>query len=394
MKSLLFLIFGACCFARELPYPELEWLKGNDVAATADYAEKSDETEYKRTRLTLKCLQWILDGDYLAFTGGGKTSLTPQDFEELQTRANSLMSKRFGLSEEQLKETMRAALVLGDMGKSPKARELFPECTHISDHDEFYKEALPLLMKHPERCPTFLCLHLNAKHLLLDTSHFAHYGHICHVEGGPSMFNDLAKIVTAEQQDYLEFDLFIQCCDVAGAAGHVNDNYAIVYNHDVHVAMSGVAEACRLVAKNEASQEEALMHYLCYRGDLLGLDANNPTERILIRLACMLRLMDTDQGEQLRKAAESLDPAVIEAFDPLIQREGPTPTYMPAVLGNLKRHHDLSYAVEYGLPALAKILAECPGELNFNPLAMQINQNPRCLEDSKTVEDFIAQAKR
>ncbi|MCB1108369.1 MAG: hypothetical protein KDK44_01810 [Chlamydiia bacterium] len=371
-------------------YPELEWLKGNDVVTTADYASKASDSEYKRTNLTLKCLNWILDGNYVQFTGQGKNPLRLEAFKELQQAVQELFTEcPYQLTPDQLTATMRAALVLGDIGLSPKGKALFPELGHISDHDEFYKEALCILGQEPSRCPTFKALPLEAQNLLIKTSHFAHYGHICHVEGGPSMFSKIAAVHTPNDAYCLKFDLFIHCCDVAGAAGHVDDSYSIVYSNQVHEAMQAIVRTCQSIIQNGLSKEEGLMEYLRYRGAKLGLSADDLTERALIRVGCMLRLYTLEEGQALKAAADNLEQDLLEAFDPMISREGPTPTYMPAVLCNLKRHHNLDYAVQKGLPAIANTLKACPGELNFNPLAAQINEYPRCLESSETIEAFI-----
>ena len=46
--------------------PELEWLKGN-VNGTPE-GESVSEMEFKRTKLSLDLLKWVLEGDYEHFT--------------------------------------------------------------------------------------------------------------------------------------------------------------------------------------------------------------------------------------------------------------------------------------------------------------------------------------
>ena len=370
MRIFFALAYAALIFGS---YPELEWLRASDVEATADYGHTSSETEFLRTEMSLKCLNWILTGDYESFTGKGKNNLSRDDFGTLCKRAQKLKETNpYGLTLDEMDDVMRSCLVLGDIGKTKEARRRFPELERIEDHDLFFTKALEILRMDPSRCPTFE--KLKSKQLLYDTAHLVHYGHICHVEGGPKMFEPLLKDIDPW---CLEFDLLIQRCDVAGAAGHVEKDYSLVYDANVHFAMEGVQKACLCVVKHK-DPEKALLVYLKHRGDPLKLNANGHYERTLIRLACMLRLYYPDEAYALKTAA--LDPALLAAFDPLKGRPGPTPTYMPAVLCNLRRHHGITYALKYGLPALLQILNTQSGQICFNGLARQINQNPYCLE--------------
>ena len=98
------------------------------------------------------------------------------------------------LSELQIAQAMETALVLGDIGKSEKARELFkPYGINAPDHDDFYGEAMHVIEKHPKLCPSFARLSSSAKNLLVNIANLAHYGHITHLEGGVGTFSKLKR---------------------------------------------------------------------------------------------------------------------------------------------------------------------------------------------------------
>ena len=112
----------------------------------------------------------------------------------------------------------------------------------LPDPDDFYGEALKVLQTHPRLSSSFMKLPFSAKQLLGKVANLAHYGHVTHLEGGPSMFTKLKNsAVAAKDPTALSFDLFVHTCDVAGALGHVNNTSSIVYTEQTHLAMQAMA---------------------------------------------------------------------------------------------------------------------------------------------------------
>ncbi len=308
------------------------------------------------------------------------------------------------LSKSEMIQAMEASLVLGDIGKSEKAREVFkPYGAKAPDHDDFHEEVIQILQKEPNLCPTFDRLSPRAKELLCRTANLAHYGHITHLEGGPSMFSQLKQSKVAENfPSALEFALFVHTCDVAGALGHVNNQSSLVYTETSHLAMEGMKDACRLLKDETKTEFDAYNAYLTMRAHLLGLDPGDRTSRALTRMGAMLRLFTLEEGLILREAISKLDletqALVVSQLDG--KEFGRTPTYMPAYLVNLANNSKLGSskeerlvsAVTLGLPFIARVLerhqqnqnADFNIPLNFNKAAGVAKTDP-----SQFMKDFV-----
>ncbi len=369
-------------------YPEVLWLADENVRITEEgkatsqgsYSEQlfgKKFIEFDRTIMTLHCLKLILDGSddaYEQFIKAQResTRLTRESFEALHRQGISLLKSRFqGMTELEMTQAMEAALVLGDIGKSEKAREIFQACgAKAPDHDDFHEEAIQVLQKKPELCPTFNRLTPSAKELLIQTANLAHYGHITHIEGGLDMFSKLRKSgVAINSPILLAFDYFVHTCDVAGALGHVNNQSSLVYTQPSHLAMQGVLESCKVLAIPHKTEMDAYNVYLATRAGWLGLNSHDRTDRALTRMGAMLRLFTPEEGAILKQAILKLSPSVrskiIKQLD-IGDEEGlgRTPTYVPAVLVNLannpqlgaSKEERLSQAVILGLPFIARVL--------------------------------------
>lgn len=306
---------------------------------------------------------------------------------------------------------MEASLVLGDIGKSEKAREIFrPYGAKAPDHDDFHEEVIQILQKHPELCPTFNRLSPAAKKLVSQTANLAHYGHITHIEGGPSMFSKLKLRLPDISPIFLSFDFFVHTCDVAGALGHVNNQSSLVYTEQSHQAMQAVLESCKLLTNPHKAETDAYDAYLTFRASLLGLNAQDRTDRALARMGAMLRLFTPEEGAVLKQAVlklpQQMRAQIIEQLD---VRKGEelerTPTYMPAVLVNLANNPQLgpakeervSQAVILGLPFIARVLethkkhllrqeANPSIPLNFNKAAGVAKTHPSALNGAFTID--------
>ncbi len=367
-------------------YPEISWLANANVRKTEEGQPLAEEPysqqlfgqtfiEFDRTLMTLHCLQLILDGSEKAYgdftkAQGVQVKLSKESFDKLHAEGVKLLqSKVGGLSEIEMRQAMEAALVLGDMGKSEKAREIFkPYGATAPDHDDFHGEAMKILVDHPELCPTFAKLPAAARKLLSETANLAHYGHMTHIEGGPNMFTKLKQSGVAASPTALSFDWFIHLCDVAGALGHVNKHSSLVYTEQAHQAMQGVAEACKVLADPAKTEQDAYDHYLNLRAGWLGLDGTERIDRALTRMGAMLRLFKPEEGRLLKEAVlklgnEEREKIIAQLDSP---ENGRTPTYMPAVLVNLAnnpklgstKEEKLEQAVIKGLPFLSRVLEQ------------------------------------
>jgi hypothetical protein len=403
-------------------YPEILWLADAKVRKTEEgvatlqgpYSEQlfgQKYIEFDRTIMTLRSLQLILDGSdkaYQEFTEAQPkdTKLSRASFENLHLQGVSILKSKYqGMSELEMIQAMEASLVLGDIGKSEKARDIFrPYGANAPDHDDFHGEVMQILQKHPKLCPTFDRLTPSTKKLLSQTANLAHYGHMTHIEGGPGMFSKLREGgVAGSSPVALSFDFFVHTCDVAGALGHVNNRSSLVYTEPSHLAMQGVANACKVLADSQKTEMDAYNAYLAIRANWLGLNVQDRTDRALTRMGAMLRLFTHEDGLILKQAVLKLEPETrAKIIAQLDIQEGEelrrTPTYMPAVLVNLannpqlgaSREERISQAVVLGLPFLSRVLeahkqalaenrANSDIPLNFNKAAGVAKQSPTAL---------------
>ncbi|KAF3362561.1 hypothetical protein PHSC3_000799 [Chlamydiales bacterium STE3] len=412
-----------------LQYPEIHWLANVEVRKTEEgqataqspYSEQlfgQKFVEFDRTIMTLRCLQLVLDGSekaYQEFTESQPKNvrLSRESFDQLHSQGIYLTKAQYeGISELEIIQAMEASLVLGDIGKSEKAREIFKLYgASAPDHDDFHEEVMHILERHPHLCPTFNRLVPPAKKLLIQTANLAHYGHVTHLEGGPSMFSKLKQSVLSSKSPFaLDFDLFVHKCDVAGALGHVNNHSSLVYTELTHRAMQAVGQACHVLTHFEKTEMDAYNAYLAIRANWLGLDANDRAERVLTRIGAMLRLFNSDEGLFLKNSLLKLDSDQrAQIIAQLETNEGEelerTPTYMPAVLVNLSnnpllgvsREERIAQTIAIGLPFLAKVLAKHRHSLavkkadphiplNFNKVAFAAKEDPKMLLEEFTID--------
>jgi uncharacterized protein DUF6829 len=383
-------------------YPEISWLADENVKKTEEgraslqgaYSEQlygKKFIEFDRTLMTLRCLHLILDGSdkaYEEFTAAQPSheKLSKESFQKLHRQGQELIS---------LKKAIEAALVLGDMGKSGKAREIFKSYgVDVPDHDDFYEEAMDILRRHPALCSTFEKLSGENQHLLIRAANLAHFGHITHLEGGPNMFSKLKEKTPNPLE--LSFAFFVHSCDVAGALGHVNNQSSLAYTENTYQNLNALFEVCQ--NHPEKSQQELYESYLSIRAQRLGLNPSVRTERVLIRLCAQLRVSTKENVEVLRRAFAQLTPEqqekIIAEFDLLHGQElKRTPTYVPALLINL----GLEQAVVLGLPFIADVLKQHKRDLaegkanpdvplNFNLAAGVAKTGPQRLKGGFKIE--------
>jgi hypothetical protein len=410
-------------------YPELLWLASADVRKTEEGQAAVDKPyseqlfgkkfiEFDRSVMALHCLKLILDGSdksYDEFTAAqpAAAKLSRDSFRVLHEQGLAVIKSRYlGMSAAEITAALETALVLGDMGKSEKARTIFKSYGATApDHDDFYGEAMKVLQKQPRLANSYARLTSRGKRLLNTVANLAHYGHITHLEGGPAMFAQLkqSKIASSDPKA-LAFDLFVHTCDVMGALGHLNNSSSLVYTEPTHRGMQAMAASCCVLSDSTKTEADAYEAYLAQRAAWLGLNAAQPDDRVLARIGAMLRLFTPEEGAQLKEAMQQISEQdrmrIAVQFNPA-QQTGRTPTYMPTVLVNLFNNQTLgaapqerlSKAVVYGLPFLAKVLekqkqrleqgqANPDVPLNFNTIAGVAKTAPRQLAE----KDFTIDA--
>ncbi len=213
--------------------------------------------------------------------------------------------------------------------------------------------------------------------------------------------------IALEDPSALSFALFIHTCDVAGALGHINSESSLVYTQETHNAMQAMVDAVRLLNDPSKTPKDAYYTYIATRASWLGLDVNDPSDRVLTRIGSMLRLFTPRDGLILKKAMDRFDERtrhkIRVGFD---EHNLATPTYMPAVLVNLANHPSLGHTKEerlsrtiyLGLPFLAKVLEEHQKlinegkfdpnvPLNFNRVAGAVKDNPYALRHPFSIQE-------
>ncbi len=404
-------------------YPEILWLANADVRRTEEGQAAVDKPyseqlfgqkfiEFDRSLMSLYCLKLILDGSeksYQEFTAAqpGNAKLSKESFLALHEQGQNLLKSNYqGMSSVEMRQAFETALVLGDMGKSEKARAIFKKYgAQAPDHDDFHGEAMQILKVHPALSRSFSRLSYRSKQLLFKVANLAHYGHVTHLEGGPAMLTKLKQSnVPSSDPTALSFDLFVHTCDVAGALGHVNNKSSVVYTETTHRAMQAMSNACRVLSDPTKTETDAYDAYLTVRASWLGLNPSDRDDRVLTRIAAMLRLFTPEEGMSLKNAMLQLDlqdrERIVAQLDVRLGEEiGRTPTYMPAVLVNLYSNPSLgttpserlSQAVIRGLPFLAKVLQQHKEQivqhqanpeipLNFNKIAGVAKSTPELLQ--------------
>jgi hypothetical protein len=394
-------------------YPELEWLLDKEVQATQEakaqqYAHSwsmqlagAHHIEFERTLLSMLLLHVILDGSEEAYQWFVKPQplkgrLSYVSFKELHQFATNVIQ-----GDPTKRQALETNLLLGDMGKTRVARTIAKKHGIIEpDHDLFLDACLA---KCPEIFPSFMALPEAAQSVLKEGAGLVHFGHVAHVEGGPEILKKLKRSKILEKNaKAFDFEILTHICDVSAARGHVDNQGSKVLDENTFRTLQAVRAAIlSLATKTEA---EALQEYLSIRSQWLGLEGEE--QHVLARVAAMLRLFTPEEGRALTEGFNALSPekqALIKAqFNPLIDRNEKTPTYMPAVLVNLldqyqqqglTRAEAIQATIQKGLVFIVDILhtyrlnkASIPYSagltLNFNTLAGQVRDNPALLNQA------------
>lgn len=249
----------------------------------------------------------MLDGSYeahkkfITLQKAGEC-LSFEGFSYLSQLANKIAR------EEKSREIFIAMLVYSDLGKTPAARARAREKgIDVVDHDDWIERVLiqdnatiNYIM------PSFFSFGAVEKTRLkgIASGLKVHLGHLLHLEGGVGMFNKLLPSLKAGAITMGDFELafLIQMCDVSAAQAQVsNEGFAAMTEH----TFQGYKMVWECLQKlfSSRSAEQALDCYMELRAERLGLNAKDENERVLIRLACMLRLYTSEEGKKLSAVA-------------------------------------------------------------------------------------------
>ena len=389
-------------------HDELLWLADSSVKKTEEgdslhaadswsealFGKKYDE--FERTLMSLLCLKMILENDYAHFTEGQSLSgkLDRESFYALHLKGKEIV-KQSGMAETEILSAMQAALILGDMGKVPFARNRVLANGYMilaTDHDDFIEEAIKQC---PHLFPTFNKLSAKSKLLLQKSYGLAHFGHITHLEGGPEMYSKMKALDICKRYPFvLKFAYFMHLCDVSGALGHLTNKYSKALTQDTYKALNAVELSFEYL--KWGTENEAYWAYLSYRSEWLGFDPFDLHYHLLTRLGASMRLFTPIEGKSLEKGFQMLTPADQQlALDYMISVK--KATYIPAVFVNMvngefigqNREERIANTVVIGLPFVADVLKYREKAmddfliLNFNPIAGIVKKNPYLLLERK-----------
>lgn len=380
-------------------YPELYWLADKDVRQTQEGISVRSNTklsqllfgksydELDRTLHTLKDLELFLQGDEEAYKIFTKNQPAEAVFTFASFKAAGDAARALIKQNSDLKDAMKMALIFGDMGKTKEARRLAKE-HHIEepDHDHFLHLVLD---KCPDIFPSYKKLSPLVKQWLQKELPI-HLGHLTHLEGGPEMLTLLKKANIAKTNpEVIDFFLFVHSCDIAGALAHVNSEGSLTYNENIHQTMVIIGETLKLLAtQNETT---ALKYYIKKRAEWLCLNSETKEGRVLTRIGAMVRFYTPQQGTMLKKTFLQLHQksTILKRFDPLIGWQGRTPTYIPAVLLNLKDNpkcgntpeERLAFTLDRGLTFILKVTHDHESQITRLKNPKSLNKNGSVLSN-------------
>ena len=96
--------------------PELGWLKANSVNATPE-GVNTNNIEYKRTLCSIKLLNYVLEGNYEAFSKCQKTGrITLESFNELREYVKSALQTPEDDKNDNIKVTKKGNIKTTNIG--------------------------------------------------------------------------------------------------------------------------------------------------------------------------------------------------------------------------------------------------------------------------------------
>lgn len=305
---------------------------------------------------------------------------------------------------------MLAFTVLNDLGK---IKSVIADVEQMAaalgggrqvDHDKILLDAL---MHHPEIAPSFARLTPHYQKVIVDgLKPVFNMGQFLQAENVPASLSPLVGL----DRDALDFYMIHVLFDIAGAAGHGKQNGSVIMTEPTYHGFRAGIEALGGLAEDK-SVKQVYDGFLRVKADGLDLPMSSPTERAVVRLACMMRLTSPAEGKSLADTYASLSANTRAILDKELNVAGigdgfaTLLYYAPAALANAKKafadtkHPDpLRAATASVLPALARAFQaariELKGrggdgvfKLDINDLAKAAGSDPTRLAQLKfTVE--------
>lgn len=373
--------------------PELELLKG-DVNATPE-GKMVAEKEYKRTKLSLDLLGWVVNNNYDKFTAcqNEGEKLSPESFEKLR---NFTM---FGLYTDEALYALQVYLVINDLGKIQSFVEKIKNDYGIDsvDHDEILYEGLK---RNPALSESFNSLSEEYQKMILDGLQAKfNMGQFIQCENLPVSLVPLKQL----PKDVVRFYMMHVLYDIGGAAGHVRgdgsltitesywQNFQNAY-HSIQtmVILPNIVDTFGREFK-EYPDADAIIAYELYltksalklgisdkldcltvsgRGKMLDVDVAREElykSYALIKLCNLLRVSNGIDAKVVEEAFESQPKQVKDMLCKELRRDGIIesgilPYYLPAVLANavnyfkgVETENPIKSAFDAVLPIIANI---------------------------------------
>lgn len=398
--------------------PELNWYANDQVRCNYDIRPNQPPfcwsktifghhyPEFDRAVLSVWCLRAFYDGSkeswrHFINPQPAKNALKWETFQEIHHELIKFVENHPWMSKEQVLQSMEVYLILADAGKTPYAQKRAREYrVFIRDTKDFFQKTL-------ERCPNLYPslkkLSYPCVELLRRTAYPINLNRMRHLEGHAGMIRRLidSKLLQNEPLDF-EFLYLVDLCDSAAFLGQKTVDGSLFLTESMYLVNCQAKNAC--LQTRETDEYSAYMSYLAQRGQLFNFDIESKQERVLTRIAAMLRLNEPSQGPMLKKAFAKLNvvqQALILSQLDIRRNHDPlrrTPGYIPALLNNLLENEKLGTTFQerldktlvLGLPFVAQVLkkhrhslsmarSDSHIPLNLNDLALKVIENPYIL---------------
>jgi hypothetical protein len=360
-------------------YPEMLWLTGG-VNATPEIVDpRSNEgatvgeklfasmqkealIEFNRTALGVLTLSWVLTGDYESFTACQKEGvrLTRESFDQL--RAYTL---RVLPSPESI-DAMVVYSVIKDLGKVRSIVSQIESKIGMQevDHDVILLRALETC---PETSPSFSRLSPYYKSLILEGLRSQY--NILQLVQGENVPASLAGLV-GMSQEALDFYLLDALYNLSGAAGQAIQNGSAVMTEATY---QGFALAIRAVEglNQGKTLEDVYSDFLRGKAALFGFNIDNPVERAVTRICCMLRIASASRAAEVLAEFKKLPVNTRAILEKELNITGVNDGiaimqyYAPAFLLNIQSRLEklagppsFREALEIGLTTMARVFQE------------------------------------
>ena len=343
--------------------PELEWLKANSVNGTPEGVDTIDK-EYKRTWCSITLLNYVLEGNYEAFSKCQKAGrITLESFNELREYVKS------ALQTPEDEDAMRAFLVINDLGKVGDFVKKIQETIGFEsvDHDMIMYEGLRM---HPEFSPTFNRLTQKYKDLILEglKTNF-NMGQYIQSECLPANLLPLLGITDEAFNFYMIHVLF----DIGGAAGHVVPDGTVIINELYWKKFSYSLHTLSDYIKGNCDAYSAYGNFVNKTNSIYKVTAFP-----VMKLCNLMRVSNVVEAGEVQNAWNSLDDCIKDVISEELCSTGINDSailmyYLPACLQNawtfykkVNAENALRKTISVVMPVIAELYKRVRHEVGDN----------------------------